>query len=161
MKLRGNSIFPFKRKGFGHVACWVFFLGFFNLLFLPFIHFHPGQTHAHPGYELEHHHAGHFHSPELESLAGYVHTSAGGAETNDPTGHTHSSPAEESGKVEFPFVTPGGKSKVFTLTQVDVDLLSPAPMPVLSGRTVYLIEHSPLFDTTLNSVPPVRGPPIV
>ena len=134
--------------------------GLFNLLFLPFIHFHPSETHAHMGYELEHQHAGHFHSPELESLASLVHSHAEGEDPEaHPAGHTHSSPEEESGKVLFPFVAPGGKIKAFTLTQIDLGLFSTEPALRFSGKPASL--HQQFFHPCLylDRVPPVRGPP--
>ena len=44
------------------------FLCGFQFFFLPFIHYHPDNTHAHAAELSPHQHRGHFHSPELETL---------------------------------------------------------------------------------------------
>lgn len=40
----------------------------FQLLFLPFTHFHPDHTHRRPGGLGPEHHSAHFHSPEIEGV---------------------------------------------------------------------------------------------
>jgi hypothetical protein len=57
----------FYKKKYGLTFALVLLCGF-QFFFLPFVHFHPGNTHSHHEEVSPHHHPGHFHSPELESL---------------------------------------------------------------------------------------------
>ncbi len=57
----------FYKKKYGSTFALVLLCGF-QFFFLPFIHFHPGNTHTHHAELSPHHHPGHFHSHELESL---------------------------------------------------------------------------------------------
>jgi len=60
-------VISFYKKKFGLTFALVLLCGF-QFFFLPFVHFHPDNTHSHHAELSHHHHPGHFHSPELESL---------------------------------------------------------------------------------------------
>jgi hypothetical protein len=57
----------FYKKKYGLTFALVILCGF-QFFFLPFIHFHPDNTHSHHTGLLPHHHQGHFHSHELDHL---------------------------------------------------------------------------------------------
>ncbi|MBC8282476.1 MAG: hypothetical protein H8E32_01575 [Nitrospinae bacterium] len=73
----------------------------FQFFFLPFIHFHPDNTHAHITELSPHHHPGHFHSHELETLTHLI--SHGdlyevGHHHSDPeSDHHHSNTFDDTG----------------------------------------------------------------
>lgn len=73
----------------------------FQFFFLPFIHFHPDNTHAHITELSPHHHPGHFHSHELETLTHLI--SHGdlyevGHHHSDPENdHDHSNSFDDTG----------------------------------------------------------------
>jgi hypothetical protein len=56
----------FKRK-YGLIWAMVFLI-----LGIPFVHYHPGNTHTHQSELSQHHHEGHFHSNELSGFVGLV-----------------------------------------------------------------------------------------
>jgi hypothetical protein len=60
-------VISFYKKKYGLTSALVLLCGF-QFFLLPFVHFHPDNTHTHHAELSPHHHPGHFHSPELESL---------------------------------------------------------------------------------------------
>lgn len=49
------------------------FLCGIQFFFLPFFHYHPGNTHSHNQELSVHHHPAHFHSHELDTLTHFIH----------------------------------------------------------------------------------------
>ncbi|QPJ61174.1 MAG: hypothetical protein G3M70_04430 [Candidatus Nitronauta litoralis] len=136
-------------------------LGMLNLFFLPFIHFHPGNTHAHPGEFETHHHTGHFHSSELENIALWANIHPGDPEEDEPLHHSHSSPEHDVDQVAYT-----------TLALHTVDKLKHFSKPDLVKNTPVLQENFkrnsprffPTFSPAVNHPKPVqqvRGPPSV
>ncbi len=54
--------------GYLLVLLWVFHFSFGNSF-----HYHPTYTHSHAGALEPHHHGGHFHSQEVETIADFLH----------------------------------------------------------------------------------------
>ncbi len=102
MKSREIRIFSRDLKKMAKSLCATLaFLGLVNLFFLPFIHFHPENVHTHPGEIDTHHHAGHFHSHELENIAHWASIHPDDPEADEPLHHSHSSTEHDSDKVEY------------------------------------------------------------
>jgi hypothetical protein len=78
-------VISFYKKKYGLTFALVILCGF-QFFFLPFIHFHPDNTHSHHTELSPHHHPGHFHSHELESLTHLIKSS----EASHEEEHHHS-----------------------------------------------------------------------
>jgi|TARA_B110000467_G_C18310578_1_gene477814 hypothetical protein len=78
-----------KKRKYGLMFALVLLCGF-QFFLLPFIHYHPDKTHSHSIELSSHHHLGHFHSRELETLTNFI-------KHEDPisTGHHHSGSDDE------------------------------------------------------------------
>ena len=86
----------FYKKKYGLTFALVLLCGF-QFFFLPFIHFHPGNTHSHHAELSPHHHQGHFHSPELESLTHLIKNS----EASQGEEHHHSDSFDDSDNINL------------------------------------------------------------
>ncbi len=89
----------FYKKKYGLMFALVFLCGF-QFFFLPFIHYHPDNTHTHDAELTPHHHQGHFHSHELETLTHFIHhedsPSEGHRHSDNDGEHHHSDPFDDT-----------------------------------------------------------------
>ena len=86
----------FYKKKYGLTFALVLLCGF-QFFFLPFVHFHPGNTHTHHAELSPHHHPGHFHSPELESLTNLLENFA----ASQGEEHHHSDNFDDSDNINL------------------------------------------------------------
>ncbi|KMP10802.1 hypothetical protein UR09_05185 [Candidatus Nitromaritima sp. SCGC AAA799-A02] len=106
----------------------------------PLYHFHPENTHTHPGQLQAHEHQAHFHSEVLEAYAHlFVHPSD---PDQDKRFHqTHSSPDHDKDDVDFYKFqknVPPIKS-IFVVKHVDSPVYFEAPIPLFSCRVWFEI----------------------
>ena len=87
----------FYKKKYGLTFALVILCGF-QFFFLPFVHFHPDNTHSHHTELSPHHHPGHFHSPELESL---THHFTKNSEASQGEEHHHSDSFDDSDNINL------------------------------------------------------------
>ena len=92
-------MFSFYKRINGLIFSLVLLCGF-QFFFLPFIHYHRGDTHSHHAELTPHHHPGHFHSHELETLTHFIQHENNGQ--SDHEGH-HSSESSEEHHHSEPF----------------------------------------------------------
>jgi len=92
----------FYQKKYGLMFALVLLCGF-QFFFLPFIHYHPDNTHSHHAELTPHHHLGHFHSHELETLTHFIHhedsLSEGHHHADYDEEHHHSDPFDDTKSV--------------------------------------------------------------
>jgi len=89
-------VISFYKKKFGLTFALVLLCGF-QFFFLPFVHFHPDNTHSHHAEISPHHHPGHFHSPELESLTNLLRNFA----ASQGEEHHHSDNFDDSDNINL------------------------------------------------------------
>ncbi len=86
----------FYKKKYGLTFALVLLCGF-QFFFLPFIHFHPDNTHTHHAELTPHHHPGHFHSHELETLTHFIKHS----EASQGEEHHHSDNFDDTDSINL------------------------------------------------------------
>jgi len=127
---------------------------------LPFYHFHPGNSHTHPGQLKVHDHPAHFHSEVLETYAHLINLHPSNPEEDKRFHQTHSSADHDRDDFEsltFQRIIPPTKTN-FVLKTFAVSI--PTETPQL------LFLHPVVFDvskfTSLNLLgpPSSRSPPI-
>ncbi len=136
-------------------------LGMLNLFFLPFIHFHPENTHAHPGEIESHHHDGHFHSQELETIAHWANIHPGDPEQDEPLHHSHSSPEHDVDQVEYTTLALHTVDKLKHFSKLDLKINTPVLQENFSTDS---LKKFPVFSLAVSQPRPiqqVRGPPSV
>jgi hypothetical protein len=89
-------VISFYKKKYGLTFALVILCGF-QFFFLPFIHFHPDNTHSHHTELSPHHHQGHFHSHELESLTHLIKNS----EASHGEEHHHSDNFDDTDSINL------------------------------------------------------------
>ncbi len=148
-----------RRRGLTKVCRSFLVLGIFNLLFLPWMHFHPGNTHSHSGQIATHHHQGHLHSPELETVAHFFNAHPDDPATDAPLHHSHSSQEHDSDLAGHSILALNTAGKAPTLTTVDKYFSDLAPAVHLVGNSIPLREISTWHISVFDLSPPMRGPP--
>lgn len=159
MKTREKFSASFGRKDLRKVCHAFLLLGVFNLLFLPWVHFHPEKTHSHPDQIEAHHHQGHLHSPELETVAHFFNAHPKDPATDAPLHHSHSLPEHDSDKAEYSILTLNISGKTPTLTTVDKGFSDFTPAVNLVGNSILLHLPSTWHISVFDLSPPMRGPP--
>ncbi len=142
----------------GLLLTLVVFFGF-NLLLIPFYHFHPETSHSHSGEVSPHEHAGHLHSAEVESIAHALNLHPAEPGLDAKHHHSHSSPQHDSDDTEFSLQNTTLISKVSFQVDPHSAVVALFNWEEPNGFRSILYKTDSLKDSNSPDTPQERSPP--